>query len=160
MVPESWYYDGVKFAYNRGLMVGTGPQRFGVDDSATRAMIWTILAAWDGADTTGGDPWYAPARQWAMANGVSDGTDPNGSITREQLATMLWRAAGSPSAAQDLSGFVDEDRVSPWAQAAMAWAVEQGILSGMGGGTLAPQETATRAQVAVMLMQFDKNKES
>lgn len=160
VAPGAWYYAGVQFAYDRGLMVGTGPQRFGVDDPATRAMIWTILAAWDGADTTGGDPWYAPARQWAMANGVSDGTDPNGSITREQLATMLWRAAGSPSAAQDLSGFVDGDRVSPWAQAAMAWAVEQGILSGMGGSLLAPQGTATRAQVAVMLMQFDKNKES
>lgn len=155
-----WYYDGVKFAYDRGLMVGTGPQRFGVDDPTTRAMIWTILAAWDGADTSGGDPWYAPARQWAMTNGVSDGTDPNGSITREQLATMLWRTAGSPGVSGSLSSYVDGDRVSPWAQTAMAWAVEQGILSGMGGGTLAPQGTATRAQVAVMLMQFVKDRES
>lgn len=160
VAPESWYYDGVKFAYDRGLMVGTGPQRFGVDDPATRAMIWTILAACDGADTAGGDPWYAPARQWAMANGVSDGTDPNGPITREQLATMLWRTAGSPDDSGSLSGYVDGDRVSPWAQTAMAWAVEQGILSGMGGGTLAPQGTATRAQVAVMLTQFVKDRES
>lgn len=156
----AWYYHGVAFVYHRELMVGTGPHRFGVNDPTTRAMIWTVLAACDGHDTAGGHPWYAPARQWAMTNGVSDGTNPNGSITREQLAAMLWRAAGSPSTTRGLSGYVDGDHVSPWAQTAMAWAVEKGILSGMGGGTLAPKGTATRAQAAVMLMQFMKTMES
>lgn len=152
----SWYYDGVSFVYAHGLMVGTGADRFGVDDPTTRAMIWTVLAARDGGDTAGGDPWYTPAQQWAVANGISDGTAPDGSVTREQLAVMLWRAAGSPSAAQDLGSYGDQDRVSPWAADALAWAVEEGILSGMGGGLLAPKGTATRAQTAVMLMQFVK----
>lgn len=150
----AWYYESVAFAYRGKWMVGTGPDRFGVDDPATRAMMWTILAAYDGADTAGGDPWYLPGRRWAIERGVSDGTDPDGSITREQLAVMLWRTAGSPSAAGSLSGYGDAGSVSHWAVEALTWAVDEGILSGMGGSILAPQGTATRAQTAVMLMGF------
>lgn len=153
VVPGSWYYEGVRLVCGRGLMAGIGPDRFGVDDTATRAMIWTILAAYDGCSTAGGTPWYAPGQQWAAANGVSDGTNPNAPVTREQLAVMMWRVAGSPDTGS-LSGCADADQISSWAQTAMAWAVEQGILSGVGGGILAPQLTATRAQLAVMLMQF------
>lgn len=149
----SWYYEGVKFVYDQGLMTGIQSNRFGVDDTTTRAMIWTVLAAYNGQNTSGGSPWYAPSQQWVITNGISDGTHPNSSITREQLAVMLWRAAGSPSAGS-LSGYTDADQVSSWAQTAVAWAVEEGILSGMEAGVLAPHGQATRAQTAVMLMQF------
>ena len=141
-------------------MSGTAAGTFSPDIPMSRAMIWTVLAAYNGANTSGGNPWYAPGQKWAMINGVSDGSTPNGSITREQLATMLWRAAGSPSTSGDLKGYVDASSVSDWAVQALSWAVDKGILSGMGGGTLAPQTTATRAQVSVMLMQFVKNMEA
>ena len=135
-------------------MTGTSAAAFAPDASMSRAMIWTVLAAYNGYNTSGGNPWYAPGQQWAMINGVSDGTSPDGSITREQLAVMLWRAAGSPETDKSLSSYADASSVSDWAETAMAWAVDNGIITGMGGSTLAPQATATRAQVAVMLMQF------
>ena len=151
---NSWYADAVEFVIEEGLMTGTSDTTFAPDTSMSRAMIWTVLAAYNGANTSGGNPWYAPSQQWAMINGVSDGSAPNGSITREQLAVMLWRAAGSPSTSKNLTGYADANAVSDWAVEALAWAVDNGIISGMSGSSLAPQNTATRAQVAVMLMQF------
>ena len=151
---NAWYADAVEFVIEEGLMTGTSDTTFAPDTSMSRAMIWTVLAAYNGANTSGGNPWYAPSQQWAMINGVSDGSAPNGSITREQLAVMLWRAAGSPSTSKNLTGYADANAVSDWAVEALAWAVDNGIISGMSGSTLAPQNTATRAQVAVMLMQF------
>ena len=152
--PNAWYAEAVEFVVEEGLMTGTSSTTFAPDTSMSRAMIWTVLAAYNDYNTSGGNPWYAPGQQWAMVNGVSDGTAPNGSITREQLAVMLWRAAGSPETSKSLSGYADASSVSDWALTAMAWAVDNGIISGMGGSSLAPQTTATRAQVAVMLMQF------
>ncbi len=152
--PNAWYAEAAEFVVEEGLMTGTSATTFAPDTSMSRAMIWTVLAAYNGYNTSGGNPWYAPGQQWAMVNGVSDGTTPNGSITREQLAVMLWRAAGSPETTESLSGYADASGVSDWAVEALAWAVDNGIISGMGGSTLAPQGTATRAQVAVMLMQF------
>lgn len=151
---NAWYADAVEFVIEEGLMTGTSDTTFAPDTSMSRAMIWTVLAAYNGANTSGGNPWYAPSQQWAMINGVSDGSAPNGSITREQLAVMLWRAAGSPSTSKNLTGYADANAVSDWAVEALAWAVDNGIISGMSGSSLAPQNTATRAQVAVMLMQF------
>ena len=152
--PNAWYAEAVEFVVEEGLMTGTSSTTFAPDTSMSRAMIWTVLAAYNSYNTSGGNPWYAPGQQWAMVNGVSDGTSPNGSITREQLAVMLWRAAGSPETSKSLSGYADASSVSDWAVEALAWAVDNGIISGMGGNSLAPQTTATRAQVAVMLMQF------
>lgn len=152
--PNAWYAEAVEFVVEEGLMTGTSSTTFAPDTSMSRAMIWTVLAAYNDYNTSGGNPWYAPGQQWAMVNGVSDGTSPNGSITREQLAVMLWRAAGSPETSKSLSGYADASSVSDWAVEALAWAVDNGIISGMGGNSLAPQTTATRAQVAVMLMQF------
>ena len=152
--PNAWYAEAVEFVVEEGLMTGTSSTTFAPDTSMSRAMIWTVLAAYNDYNTSGGNPWYAPGQQWAMVNGVSDGTSPNGSITREQLAVMLWRAAGSPETTKTLSSYADASSVSDWALTAMAWAVDNGIISGMGGSSLAPQTTATRAQVAVMLMQF------
>lgn len=157
---NAWYAKAVQYVSERGLMSGTDAGTFSPNIPMSRAMIWTVLAAYNGANTSGGSPWYAPGQRWAVANGVSDGTNPSGSITREQLATMLWRAAGSPSTSRSLSNYVDASSVSDWAVEALAWAVDEGILSGMGGGTLAPQATATRAQVAVMLMQFVESMEA
>lgn len=124
------------------------------DGSMTRAMFWTVLARIDGADTSGGLEWYSAAQKWAISEGVSDGTEPNALITREQLATMLWRYAGEPEGNSTLDGFTDSGSVSYWAYDALVWAVENGIVTGMGDGILAPQGTATRAQAATMFMRY------
>lgn len=153
-VPGShWGSEYIDFVTSREIFSGTGGSTFSPDASMTRGMIVTVLAAYDGADTSSsGGAWYEAGRQWAMANGISDGTNMDGALTREQLAVMLWNYAGKP-AASILSGYTDVASVSDWAVQAMAWCVEQGIISGMDGG-LNPQGTATRAQVATMLMQF------
>lgn len=153
-VPGSyWGSEYIDFVTSREIFSGTGGNTFSPDASMTRGMIVTVLAAYDGADTSSnGGAWYEAGRQWAMANGISDGTNMDSALTREQLAVMLWNYAGKP-AAGSLSGYTDAASVSDWAVQAMAWYVEQGIISGMDGG-LNPQGTATRAQVATMLMQF------
>lgn len=152
----SWYADAVKNVVNKGLMAGTGKDTFAPDNQVTRAMMWTVLARLDGKDVSGASTWYAKAMTWATEKGVSDGTFPANSITREQLATMLWRAAGSPEAKGALTNFNDAASVSSWATQAMTWAVEQGLISGMGDGALNPQGNATRAQLAVILTAYAK----
>ena len=92
-----------------------------------------------------------------MSDGISDGTDPNGLVTREQFATMLYRYAGEPDVSGDLSTFTDADSVSDWATDAMLWATQNGIITGITATTLDPQGTATRAQAAAMLMRFMEN---
>ena len=152
----SWYADAVKNVVNKGLMAGTDKDTFAPDNQVTRAMMWTVLARLDGKDVSGASTWYAKAMTWAIEKGVSDGTFPANSITREQLATMLWRAAGSPEAKGALTNFNDAASVSSWATQAMTWAVEQGLISGMGDGALNPQGNATRAQLAVILTAYAK----
>lgn len=153
---DSWYYDGVKFVCGKGLMNGTGANRFSPNANTTRGMILTILARIEGVDTSG-TPWYAAGQKWAMANGISDGTNMEGEITREQLAAMLYRYAKlkgyDVSASADLSGCSDAAKVNTYAVDAMRWAVAEGLIQGM-GGKLNPQSTATRAQVATILMRF------
>ena len=117
----------------------------------TRAMLVTVLARFDGADISGGTTWYEKGVEWAIANGVSDGSSPERNITREQLVTMLWRYAGSPATTGNMFSFADEDQISGYAREAMQWAVENGIVSGFGNGRLGPQGQATRVQVAQML---------
>lgn len=157
-VTESdWYYNAVQFVYENGLMNGTSATTFAPNTSMSRAMIWTVLAAYEGKNTSGGATWYEAGQKWAMDNGISDGTNPNGAITREQLAVMLWRYAGSPETTKSLNSYVDASSVSDWAVEALAWAVDNGIISGMGNDSLAPQGNATRAQVATIMMQFVKN---
>ena len=148
-----WFYDYVAYVYSNGLMDGTSATTFEPNANMTRAMVWAILARIDG-ETVTGEAWIETAREWTMANGVSDGTDADGYVTREQLATMLWRYAGEPDSDYSLSAFTDAGSVSGYAAAAMAWAVEHGIISGVTDTTLAPQGTATRAQCAAMLMRF------
>lgn len=155
--PGDWYYSAVEYVTVNGLMNGTG-NGFEPNLATSRAMIWTILARMSDVNTASSGEWYAVAQQWAIANGVSDGTMPNGTITREQLAAMLYRYAVSKGmvkgpATADLSVFADANSVSSYAVEAMQWAVSTGLIGGM-DGKLNPQGSATRAQVATMLMRF------
>ena len=153
----SWYYGGVEYAYENGLMTGTSRTMFSPSTDTTRGMIVTILARLEGENTSG-TPWYAAGQTWAMANGVSDGTGMERSITREQLAAMLYRYAklcGYDVTAEPASiqTFADYGSVSVYAREAMAWCVESGLIQGS-SGRLAPQENASRAQVAAILTRY------
>ena len=150
---SAWYADAVKYVSDKGLMSGTGSDKFAPSATTTRAMLMTVLARYAGEDTTGGATWYEKGMNWAKAKGVSDGTNPNADITREQLVTMLYRYAGTPAANGSLSDFSDTASVSSYAVNAMQWAVENGIVNGS-NGKLNPQDNATRAQVAAILMRF------
>lgn len=147
----AWYGDAVDFVSARELFAGTSATTFAPEAPMTRAMLMTVLARFDGVNTAGGATWYAKATEWAVAHGISDGSNPDSNITREQLVTMLWRYYGSPAASGDLSGYADVGQVSEYAQEAMRWAVERGIINGFGDGRLGPQGQATRAQVAQIL---------
>lgn len=149
-----WGADAVAFATSHELFAGTSDTTFEPETAMNRAMIVTVLARLDGVNTSTGETWYAAGRDWAMKNGISDGTDMNGTLTREQLVAMLYRYAGSPTVTADLSSYTDRDSVSDWAQAAMAWAVDQGIIAGITSTTLSPQGQATRAQVAAILQRY------
>ena len=149
-----WAKDAINFVTAHELFSGTSDTAFTPDSPMTRAMLMTVLARFDGQDTTGGAVWYEKAMEWARENGISDGSDPDGSITREQLATMLWRYAGSPTGGGSLSSFGDSASVSAYALEAVRWAVGEGLISGTDAGLLAPQGSATRAQVATILMRF------
>lgn len=152
----SWYEEAVNYVHEKGLMNGTSSNAFSPNANTTRGMIVTILARVEGVNTNG-TPWYAAGQKWAMDNGISDGTNMPGVITREQLATILYRYAKqkgydvSKSAA--LTAFSDADKVSGYAAEAMQWAVAEGLLQGS-NGRLNPQGSATRAQVATILMRF------
>ena len=154
----SWYYDGVKYACDNGLMNGTSANAFSPNADTTRSMIVTILARMEGVNTSGGATWYTAGREWAMGAGISDGTNMTGKITREQLAAMLYRYAKlkgyDVSASADISGYTDASSVSGWSTDAMRWAVSAGLINGRTATTLAPQGNATRAEVASILMRF------
>ena len=149
----NWYADAVKYVTDKGLMNGTDDNQFSPSATTTRAMLMTVLARYAGEDTTGGATWYEKSMEWAKAKGVSDGTNPNANITREQLVTMMYRYAGSPKADGKLDSFSDAASVSTYAADAMQWAVANGIVDGS-NGKLNPQNNATRAQVAAILMRF------
>ena len=155
---SDWSYEGVKYVWEEGLMNGTGSRTFSPEANTTRGMILTMLARAEGVNTSG-TPWYAAGQKWAMDAEISDGTNMEGAITREQLAAMLYRYAKRKgydvSRSAELSGYTDAASVSTYAVDAMRWAVAEGLIQGM-GGKLNPQATATRAQVATILMRFMK----
>ncbi len=156
----AWYEDAVKYVTEKGLFNGTGENEFSPGASMTRAMVMTVLARMDGADTSRGETWYEKGMAWAVDNGVSDGTNPESEVTREQLATMLYRFAASrgyKTGSADLSKYTDADSVSTWAKNAMAWAVETGLINGRTDTTLVPNGTANRAEVATIFMRFCEN---
>ena len=150
-----WYHEAVDWAYNLGLMNGTTKSTFGPNAAATRAQTWTMLARIAGQDTGRSVTWYEVGRTWAMGLGITDGTNPMGTLTREQLAAMLYRYVGSPAVSGTLT-FTDSANVSTWAKDAMVWAVQNGILDGVGGNRLNPKGTTTRAQAAAIFMRFSK----
>ena len=155
----AWYFDAVSYVYANGLMDGTSDTTFEPDANMTRAMVWAILARVDGETVTGTN-WIETAREWAMANGVSDGENASGYVTREQLATMLYRYAVykgyDVSIGEDTNilSYADFADLSEYAIPAMQWACGAGIVNGTSESTLTPQGEATRAQVAAMLMRF------
>ena len=149
-----WAKDAIDFVSARGLVNGMNDSIYAPNASTTRAQLWTILARQNDADLTGGANWYEKAQAWSTANGISDGSDPNGTINRAQMVTMLWRAAGSP-AAQSGTAFQDVAAGSYYAQA-VAWAVEGGITAGVGGGRFDPNSTCTRGQIATFLYRYMK----
>lgn len=163
-----WYHEAVDYVLRNGLMGGYSSGLFGPDDNLTRAQLAQILYNMAGApvvtnsvtftDVAPGQ-WCTPAVTWAAANGIIRGYGdgrfgPNDNITREQLAVMLWRYAGSPSAAGRELPFTDAYQASGYALEALRWAVENGILSGYDGGQLNPAGLATRAQAAQMLKNY------
>ena len=154
-----WGAEAVAFASSRELFAGTSATTFSPDTAMTRAMIVTVLARFEGVDTTTGSTWYEAGQQWAMENGVSDGTNMDASLTREQLATMLYRYAQSKGYDTTQGGmaireYADFEQISDYAVEAMTWAVNTGLISGTSTTTLSPQGLATRAQVATILMRF------
>lgn len=166
----SWAADAVAFAGAHELFNGTAPSTFSPSQSMSRGMLAVVLHNLESnpdqpltglfADV-GSDTWYAEGVAWAAENGIVAGVGngkfaPNSPITREQLATMLWRYAGEPKAKQTSLGFADSGKVSDYAFSALCWATEQGIVNGKGDGILDPLGTATRAEVAQMLMNYLK----
>lgn len=171
-VPASaWYYDAVEFVYERGMMAGTGNNQFSPNVTTTRAMIVTILHRLENQPAAGSSSftdvpagqWYTDAVTWAAANGIVGGYGdgrfgPNDTITREQMAVILYRYAQfkgyDVSNTGNLSRYTDAGQVSTWARTAMGWANAQGLITGNTATTLNPTGSATRAEVATILMRF------
>lgn len=170
-----WFYDAVRYVYEKGLMAGTSENTFGPNVITNRGMIVTILYRLAGSPDIEDENWgypyvdvdanayYGTAVYWARLNGIASGYSderfgPDDAITREQLAVMLYRfakAQGHDVTAQaDLSGYTDADQISGFAREAMNWASAEGLINGTSGSTLSPDSSATRAQVAVILMRF------
>ena len=124
--------------------------RFSPNAPTTRAQLWTVLARQADADLTGGANWYEKAQEWSAANGISDGTNPSGTISRAQMVAMLWRAAGSPEPKAAAGRFSDVAASSYYADA-VAWAVENGVTTGTKDGKFDPYASCTRAQIAAFL---------
>ena len=167
-VPQnSWFADAVKYVSENKLMNGKSTTAFAPNENMSRAMLATVLYRMSGetaeADSSFRDvsssAYYAAAVNWASSEGIVNGMganafSPNASITREQLAAMLYRYAGEPSVSADLSAYTDTVDISPYASKAVEWCVAKGILSGKSATRLAPQDTATRAECAAMLQRF------
>lgn len=144
-----WAKDAIDFVSARGLVNGMNDSIYAPNNSTTRAQLWTILARQNDADLNGGNTWYEKAQLWSKNKGISDGTEPNAAINRAQMVTMLWRTMGQPTAG-GTANFTDVPADSYYASA-VAWAVENGITDGVGGGRFDPNSTCTRAQIATFL---------
>ena len=144
-----WAKDAIDFVSARGLVNGMNDSIYAPNNSTTRAQLWTILARQNDADLNGGNTWYEKAQLWSKNKGISDGTEPNGTINRAQMVTMLWRTMGQPTAG-GTANFTDVPADSYYAQA-VAWAIENDITTGVGGGLFDPTDTCTRAQIATFL---------
>ena len=163
----SWYADAVGYVRDNGLMSGTSDTTFSPDDTMTRAMLATVLYRMAGSPAVSGTSsfldvpagaWYEDAALWAAQDGIISGYGSglfgsNDPVTREQIAVILWRYAGSPSAA-DSQDFADEADISGWAAQAVDWARTNGIINGRAGNRFEPGISATRAEVATILSNY------
>ena len=171
---SAWYYDAVKFVYDNGFMDGVGDNKFNPNGTLTRAMIAQVLYNLEGEtgsyptvfDDVAKSAWYADAVNWAAASGIVEGKgnnkfDPNAAITRQEMAAILYRYSDlkgyDVSDVDSLRSFTDASKVASWAKEAMGWAVENYVINGKGNGTLDPTGTATRAEVAQILMNLCNN---
>ena len=154
VLPGAWYYEAVNYVVAHNLFSGISATKFAPNNTMTRAMLMTVLARMDGQDVTGGSTWYEKGMNWAKQKQISDGTNPQSDITREQLAAMLYRYAGYPATTGNLSQFSDNGQASNYAKSALCWATENGIISGKGNHILDPKGKATRAEVAAMITRF------
>lgn len=165
---NAWYYDAVKFVSENGLMNGVGDNAFSPEANLSRGMLAQILYNKEGRPVVTGSSdfpdiipgtWYSDAATWSAEKGIVKGYDnglfgPDDNITREQLAVMLWRYSGKPVPPNLLLNFVDADVISGFAQEALRWAVDEGIINGKGNNILDPGGYATRAEVAQMLRNY------
>ena len=169
-VPESWYYDAVYYCYDNACFYGTSDEQFTPGGTMTRAMFATVLYRIAGEPEVTGtnsftdveaDKWYTDAVIWAAGediiggygNGIFGTNDP---VTREQMVALFWRYKNKPVIQDaDLSGFTDAGEISSWAKDAFSWAASTGVISGKGNGILDPTGTATRAEVAQIVMNYD-----
>ena len=169
---DDWYYDAVAYVAENGIMSGTDGSRFSPNGTLTRAMLSQILYAMEDKPAVSGaatfsdvaaGAWYADAVNWTAAQGIVAGMGeksyaPDAPVTREQLSLILYGYARykgyDTSASVSLSGYADRDSVAVWAADSMGWAVSEGLISGRPGGYLDPAGTATRAEVAQILMNF------
>ena len=170
----AWYYDAVAYVYRNGLMSGVTADRFAPDYTLDRATLATILWRLAGEpvvdyllpfeDVPEGE-WYSEAIRWAASTGIVTGTTPTTfrptqAVTREQMAAMVHRYANymgyDTTASSDMTGFTDVESVNGYAVTPMSWSVAEGLISGI-GTEIRPQSTATRAQIATMLMRFCEN---
>ena len=171
---DAWYADAVQYVYENGMMNGTSATQFSPDATTTRAMIVTMLYRMEAEPTAQGSgftdvaagSYYADAVAWAAENGIVNGVSetsfaPDDSITREQMAAILYRYASykgyDVTASGSLNAYADAAQVSSYAATAMQWANGEGLITGVTGTTLDPQGSATRAQVATILMRFCEN---
>ena len=164
---DTWYHEAVDFTVSEGLMSGVGGGKFDPNGTMTRAMMVTVLYRMAGSPAVTGPSsftdvpegqWYSDAIAWAQDNGIvlgvlADKFDPNGYVTREQIATILWRYENKPEVTADLSSFKDAASISEYAVDAMTWAVSEGIFQG-DAGNLKPTAYATRAEFACIIMRY------
>ena len=169
---SDWFYKSMRFAYSNGLMNGTGTDKFAPQSNLTRAMLVTMLYRLEGEPTITGatefsdvpsGQWYTNAIAWASKNGIVNGVgddkfNPNGNITREQLAVMLYRYSEfkklGTATEVSLGSYTDAEEISSWASDALKWANSRSFITGRTATTLAPKGTATRAEVATIMQRF------
>lgn len=147
---NSWYYSDILYVYQAKLFSGISENMFGPDMPMTRQQMWTAAARMTGYfPLSEGD-----ARIWALDSGVSDGSDPFSAVTRQQLATFLWRLAGSPEGGEIPKRFKDSDKAAPYALEAVSWVINSEIMNGISDDMFMPEEQALRSQVAAVLRRY------
>lgn len=160
-IPEgTWYEEAVYAAVEQGVLSGAYPDRFEPESVTTRAMLWVILFRMEGLSSTGRGAWYEDARQWSIRAGISDGSDPEGALTREQFAAILYRYGQfkgyelTTDQGTLILSYNDATKVSDYAVPALRWACGEGIITGKPDNLLDPAGTAKRCEAAVILMRF------